>query len=62
VQILRRFRVRRPIRGLVRDNYPSGRTATYHFIPKQTTGELYMSPFSFSRGKFTFFAKKFEDF
>ena len=35
------FRVRRPIVGLVRDNYPPGLAATYRFIPKQTTGLLY---------------------
>ena len=51
VQVLRRLRVRRPISGLVRDNYPSGRTATYRFIPEQTTLELYMIFFCFSIGK-----------
>ena len=50
MQIPWRLRVRRPISGLVRDNYPSGRTATYHFIPKQTTAELYMNPDFISRG------------
>ena len=34
------LRVRRPIIGLVRDNYPPGRAATYRFIPKQTTVTL----------------------
>jgi len=33
-------RVRRPIIGLVRDNYPPGLAATYRFIPKQTTAVL----------------------
>ncbi|MER1993811.1 MAG: hypothetical protein ABS897_07245, partial [Eubacteriales bacterium] len=39
--------------------YPSGRTATYHFIPKQTTGKLYMNRFFISRGKHGFFEKNF---
>lgn len=36
-----RYRVRRPIFGLVHGNYPPGLAATYHFIPKQTTLILY---------------------
>jgi hypothetical protein len=59
VQILARFRVRRPISGLVRDNYPSGRTATYHFIPKQTTCRLYTNAIRLSRGESRFFEKNF---
>ena len=43
-------RVRRPIDGLVRDNYPPGPAATYHFIPKQTTDLLYRMSQDKSRG------------
>ena len=49
-----RFRVRRPIIGLVRGNYPSGRTATYHFIPKQTTFGLYVTSLKNAIGFFVF--------
>ena len=43
-------RVRRPIVGLVHDNYPPGPAATYHFIPKQTTVILYGKCMKKSRG------------
>jgi hypothetical protein len=42
--------VRRPIDGLVHDNYPPGLAATYHFIPKQTTDTLYITSLKKSRG------------
>ena len=57
-----RYRVRRPIFGLVHGNYPPGLAATYHFIPKQTTLILYrllrqiaIRFLSFLRNFFVFF-------
>jgi hypothetical protein len=52
--------VRRPIDGLVHDNYPPGLAATYHFIPKQTTDTLYIMFLKKSIGFLNLFQKIFK--
>jgi hypothetical protein len=54
--------VRRPIDGLVHDNYPPGLAATYHFIPKQTTDTLYITSLKKSRGFSNIFREIFKNF